>query len=707
MDSSDAVVTVAALGRPFTLGMMYDARTQQLVPGVSLWDPQVLAKNTVETGEPSSQFHVLASDSLESKSSLLSVDASLKASFLGGLIEVSGSAKYLNDHKTFKNQCRATFQYRGSTVFKQLALTCLGQLDDQQRELIDMHLATHVVTGIVYGANAFFAFDSEKLESSLVQDIQGQIQAVMKKIPSFDVEGQVDIQLSEEEKNLTNKFSCTFYGDVLLESNPSTFEEAVKTYVNLPKRLRDNKEAVAPLMVWMLPLVKLYPKAPVVPKHITPQLARKAVEVLEDLREFQSECNEAQSEVASQAFPDLGRMLFQFNNLCSYYIEFLQQALSAKLPEVRGGSGDEKELMSIFQDRDTAPFSHEKLRQWMDQRLQEVAVIQSIVNMMDGTDVKLIKSQSELHRQLLDANVHDALCYVFTSLETKDPQLEEMAKYVDSTLDPGDDTVAEPWSLSPTVLSNMHEKANNFRAMAAGLKGSRGVKLFMAILPNANYEGASIYHYHNGALVTDDFSRPKPPDNPEKITNKHDLMWYAVDLTLDLNTANPFIVVSDNNKKATYGADQRYPDHPERFDELHQVMCSQGLTDHCYWEVEWSDGIYTDVSIAVAYKGIDRKIGGLNYFGKNTDSWCFGKYNIHSASFWGHGDEWLETPLPSTGIKRVGVYLDCPGGTLSFYKVSSSQLTHLHTFSDSFGHPLFPGCRLENESTFIQFCPVE
>ncbi|KAM8847293.1 neoverrucotoxin subunit alpha-like [Synchiropus picturatus] len=704
MDSSDAVVKVAALGRPFTLGMMYDARTQKPVPGMSLWDPQVLAKNTVETGGPSSQFQVLASDSLESKTSLLDVDASLKASFLGGLVEVSGSAKYLNDHKKFKNQCRATFQYQASTVFRQLALTSLGQLDDQQRGLIDMHLATHVVTGIVYGANAFFAFDSEKLESSSVQNIQGQIHAVMKKIPSFDVEGQVDIKLSETEKNLTNKFSCTFYGDVLLESNPSTFEEAVKTYVNLPKLLRENKDAVAPLRVWMLPLVKLYPKAPVVPKHITPQLARKAVEVLEDLRHFQSECNEAQSEPASQAFPDLGRMLFRFNNLCSYYIEVLQQDLSAKLPVLRGGSGDEKELMRIFQDRDTSPFSQEKLRQWMDHRLQDIMLMHSIVHMMDGMNVKLVKSQSELDRELLDANVHDALCYVFTSLETKDPQLEEMAKYLDSTLNPGQETaVPRSWSLSPTV----RKKANNFREMAAGLKGSRGVKFFMTISPNAKYEGASIYHYHNGALVTDDFSRPKPPDNPRDVTKKQDLMWYAVDLTLDLNTANPFIVVSDNKKKATRGADQKYPDHPERFDQVHQVMCCEGLTGRCYWEVEWSDGIHTDVCVGVAYKRMDRKERLPSWFGRNPESWCFGKYNPRGTSFWSHNYEWFQTPLPSTGIKRVGVYLDWPGGTLSFYQVSSCELTHLLTFTSNFIAPVFPGSRLEEEGTSIHFCPVE
>ncbi|KAE8283800.1 Neoverrucotoxin subunit alpha [Larimichthys crocea] len=99
---------IAALGRPFTLGMLYDARKDKLIAGVTLWDGKTLQENTLESSQHSSAFQISASDSIESKSSLLDVEASLKASFLGGLIEVGGSAKYLNDTKKFKNQSRVT-----------------------------------------------------------------------------------------------------------------------------------------------------------------------------------------------------------------------------------------------------------------------------------------------------------------------------------------------------------------------------------------------------------------------------------------------------------------------------------------------------------------------------------------------------------------------------------------------------------------------
>ncbi|CAL8239971.1 unnamed protein product, partial [Gadus morhua 'NCC'] len=55
-------------------------------------------------------------------------------------------------------------------------------------------------------------------------------------------------------------------------------------------------------------------------------------------------------------------------------------------------------------------------------------------------------------------------------------------------------------------------------------------------------------------------------------------------------------------------------------------------------------------------------------------------------------------PSPPDGSTRVGVYLDRPAGSLSFYRVSpggggsSDTLTHLHTFWSSFTQEdLLPG----------------
>ncbi|KAK5880760.1 hypothetical protein CesoFtcFv8_021638 [Champsocephalus esox] len=143
------LMNVAALGRPFTLGMLYDARRDELVPGLRLWNDKTLEEKTTETPQHSNHFEMSASDSTESKSTLMDIEASLKASFMSGLIQVGGSAKYLNDEKKFKNQSRVTLQYKATTKFKQMLITDVT-LDTEQMEVIKEGLATHVVTGILY-----------------------------------------------------------------------------------------------------------------------------------------------------------------------------------------------------------------------------------------------------------------------------------------------------------------------------------------------------------------------------------------------------------------------------------------------------------------------------------------------------------------------------------------------------------------------------
>ncbi|XP_044043595.1 neoverrucotoxin subunit alpha-like [Siniperca chuatsi] len=84
------------------------------------------------------------------------------------------------------------------------------------------------------------------------------------------------------------------------------------------------------------------------------------------------------------------------------------------------------------------------------------------------------------------------------------------------------------------------------------------------------------------------------------------LRKYSCELTLDTNTVNRKIKLSDDNRKATHvEEDQPYPDHPDRFVCWSQLLCRNGLTGRCYWEVEWRGWVV----ISVSYRGISRRRG--------------------------------------------------------------------------------------------------
>uniref|UniRef100_A0AAY5K7U3 B30.2/SPRY domain-containing protein n=1 Tax=Esox lucius TaxID=8010 RepID=A0AAY5K7U3_ESOLU len=177
------------------------------------------------------------------------------------------------------------------------------------------------------------------------------------------------------------------------------------------------------------------------------------------------------------------------------------------------------------------------------------------------------------------------------------------------------------------------------------------------------------------------------------------------DLTLDPNTVNRHLSLSEENRKLTWRREEQpYLDHPERFEVYPQVLCREGLSGRWYWELEWSG---RRAEIGVTYKGINRRgRGGDCCLGYNDKSWClFCNGNSYSVR---HNKKTTVIPVTSSDPHRVGVYLDWPAGTLSFYKVSSDTLTHLYTFNTTFTEPLYPGFWVYSDSSvsLCQMVPV-
>ncbi|XP_056438836.1 uncharacterized protein LOC130375751 [Gadus chalcogrammus] len=174
------------------------------------------------------------------------------------------------------------------------------------------------------------------------------------------------------------------------------------------------------------------------------------------------------------------------------------------------------------------------------------------------------------------------------------------------------------------------------------------------------------------------------------------LVFDACELPLDPNTAHKDLSLSEDNRTVKrVGGNQSYPDLQERFDTLPQVLCREGLTGCCYWEVERNGS----VGIGVTYRGITRKGGGNDSkLGGNNKSWLLDCLDDrYTARYNGSSTDIVLDPSDSN---RVGVYLDRPAGSLSFFRVSPDVrgldiLTHIHTFHSTFTkEDLLPGFRL-------------
>ncbi|XP_048012741.1 protein NLRC3-like isoform X2 [Megalobrama amblycephala] len=181
------------------------------------------------------------------------------------------------------------------------------------------------------------------------------------------------------------------------------------------------------------------------------------------------------------------------------------------------------------------------------------------------------------------------------------------------------------------------------------------------------------------------------------------LQKYARNLTLDLNTAHARLTLSEDNRKVTLVTENHpYPDHPERFDDIPQILCRESLSGRCYWEAELS-GFAANIS--VTYKGINRKEKSKDcMFGYNEKSWSLNCFD-NSVNVC-HGNKIRVISAQLNRSKRVGVYLDWSAGTLSFYNVSDMhKLTHLHTFKTTFTDPVYAGFGVDWGST-VSLCEI-
>ncbi|XP_049332917.1 NACHT, LRR and PYD domains-containing protein 9 isoform X30 [Astyanax mexicanus] len=246
--------------------------------------------------------------------------------------------------------------------------------------------------------------------------------------------------------------------------------------------------------------------------------------------------------------------------------------------------------------------------------------------------------------------------------------------------------------------------------------GESGVKLLSARLEDPHCKLEKLGVEHGG-----------------KIRIKPGLKKWFCDFTLDLNTAQRRLSLSEENRRVECGVKlQSYPDHPERFDVYQQVLSRKrvtGVTGRCYWEAEWSGG---GAAVALSYKTISRKGGGSDcVFGGNINSWSLfcsdNSYSVH------HNNNRTDLSTPPSGCRRVGVYVDCPSGTLSFYSVSSDThtpshtpshthshthshtpshtpshtLTHLHTVYTTFTQPLYAGFWVYVSGSSVRLCKIE
>ncbi|XP_067441784.1 E3 ubiquitin-protein ligase TRIM21-like [Thunnus thynnus] len=180
---------------------------------------------------------------------------------------------------------------------------------------------------------------------------------------------------------------------------------------------------------------------------------------------------------------------------------------------------------------------------------------------------------------------------------------------------------------------------------------------------------------------------------------------YAVDVTLDPDTANPHLILSDDGKQVNCGdVKKNFPDNPKRFTRYYIVLGKQSFSSgRFYFEVQVKGKTKWD--LGVARESINRK--GKITLRPQDSYWTIWMRN--GNEYKAGNDPPVVLSLKSQ-LQKVGVFVDYEEDLVSFYDVDAAALIYSFTgcsFTDKL-YPYFCPCNNDGgkNSAPLIICPV-
>ena len=497
---------VAALGREFKIGMLYDWSTDTLLSENVLAHKSDIEQHILSESKKDSKSLTFQPDTIESQLQGLEVSAHLQLSVIAGLVKVAGCSKYLNNKKYFFPKS-TILMYKCTKKLETLNM-CQVQVEEILRDfnarMVTPAIATHVVVGILYGGQALFMFN----KSPFMQFETDLAHALVDKFGE---------ELSAEEKELAKYLNVQFHGDFIPVKDPTTYAEALELYKKVPAMLEDKE---LPLMVWLYPLGKIDADSSESEKEISTKLMKETQNVMGQLQKHEVNCNHLLKHQACQKSLGLHREISCLKTLIGLYRKRLQNELMVVIPNIRKGKVDESELANLLQECEDSPFKGKEVSFWLQQKEAEVKLLNELLS----SDIQYLTTTDSLSEVLSNQQYQHVVCFNI-SRPNKDPYVASLEKYLDKPERNGEQERGEEYS-EKSVL-----EAGRYFHDFFETNESTNIKFVICdeetnVVISAGY----IHLYSHGTSIDQDFEPPSNPSRPNVSNITHDsvtITWEA------------------------------------------------------------------------------------------------------------------------------------------------------------------------------------
>ncbi|KAH3762262.1 NADPH oxidase 4 [Pelomyxa schiedti] len=473
----DDILEVAAMGRRgIEVGYCYDARSDRFWR-VSLWNTSSLA-SLRPVPEASQKVKVTIERDLSDRLDELDVSAELKLSLCAGMIDVSGSAHFLNKQLVSTNTARVVFTINVITHWIGLTMDQLGQDKDgrmlfDQTQVFDNQDLTHVVSQITYGVNGHFVFDVVSNDSKERREIEGKLDVMIKKIPLCDISGKASLNLTEEESTLSDRISVDYVGDLILDAPPTTFEAALHAVGQFTSE--KILHSAVPLKVQLMPLSKLMPNTVRICHKIRSDIIQSLMQLQGEIERVIVNLHALKMDNA-ETVPPVTQALTTLESAAKDLKAHLQEQLLAKIPLVRGdGTGrEETALLDLYTSITQSAFQPHYLQSYADNLHYQVKVLNQVIQEANASNSE---GQPDLHIMSLHG-VKSSVSGDFIVLKLSVPfttdYMQQLSKrpLTFTTKIPPDAPIPSPvkWEEDPPLLAKLVESCKLVHREAAQCK---------------------------------------------------------------------------------------------------------------------------------------------------------------------------------------------------------------------------------------------